>query len=239
MNGKIWALPCRCDSARDWLPTDNPSITFHTLLGVYCSELNSVVVLTDHSVFLHSHFNHSNLWQLPEHISHSPCSSNVSCHHWAQGKHDISLIKKIEPVVITLKSDFILCKCEYPLKPEAIKGIWPALISLKQLDPIAESLLLCLRAVAASNKAMVSLRDIVDNSSLTLLIPHAALAFLLEQKMSHLSAAQWLQSNAVLLETSNITVKCCNVHTPAPLLPTKGDGKPHGCIITVAEVCSL
>lgn len=49
---------------------------------------------------------------------------------WAVSKCDVGLIKD-EPVVITLKSDFISCKAQYPHKQEAIDGTTPVFESLK------------------------------------------------------------------------------------------------------------
>ncbi len=49
---------------------------------------------------------------------------------WAKNKYDVGLIKGCEPVVITPKSDYRPCQCQYPLKPEAIVGITPVFESL-------------------------------------------------------------------------------------------------------------
>ncbi|XP_046904773.1 uncharacterized protein LOC124486931 isoform X2 [Hypomesus transpacificus] len=107
-----------------------------------------------------------------------------------------------------------------------------------KLDPVAAGLPLCLRAVAAAEKAVMASRDIVGYSPLTLLVPHAVSLILLEQKTSHLSAARWLRYNASLLNMPNITIKRCNVLNPATLLPTIVDGEPHDCVLTLQEACT-
>ena len=44
---------------------------------------------------------------------------------WANGPHDVGLIKNAEPVEITPKSDFCPCQQQYPLRAEAVEGITP------------------------------------------------------------------------------------------------------------------
>ncbi|KAL6487684.1 hypothetical protein MHYP_G00043100 [Metynnis hypsauchen] len=62
-----------------------------------------------------------------------------------------------------------------------------------KLDPVVRGLLLCLRAVAAAEKAVVASRDLVGYAPLTLLVPHAVHNILQDQKVSHLSAQRWLR----------------------------------------------
>ena len=107
-----------------------------------------------------------------------------------------------------------------------------------RLDPVAAGLPLCLKAVAAAEKAVMASRDFVGYAPLTLLVPHAVAALLIEQKTSRLSAARWLRYNNTLLNMPNITVKRCNVLNPATLLPIPGDGEPHDCCAIVSIVCS-
>ena len=107
-----------------------------------------------------------------------------------------------------------------------------------KLDPVAAGLPRCIRSVAAAEKAVMISRDIVVYSVVTLLVPHPVSMILLEQKTSHLSTARWLQYNTVLLEMSNITVKCCNVLNPATLLPTPDDGELHNCVAVLQQLCS-
>ena len=107
-----------------------------------------------------------------------------------------------------------------------------------KLDPVAAGLPICLRAVAAAEKAVHASREYVGYADLTLMVPHAVAMLLLEQKTCHLSAARWLRYNTCLLDMPNITVKRCNVLNPATLLPIEGDGEQHDCVATVNEVCS-
>lgn len=56
-----------------------------------------------------------------------------------------------------------------------------------KLDAVAAGLPMCLRTVAAAEKAVNASRDIVGYSELTLLVPHAVLQLLLEQKTAHMT----------------------------------------------------
>ncbi|XP_060786601.1 uncharacterized protein LOC132892291 [Neoarius graeffei] len=107
-----------------------------------------------------------------------------------------------------------------------------------RLDPVAAGLPVCLRAVAAAEKAVTASRNIVGYSNLTLLVPHAVSLLLLEKKTSHLSAQRWLKYNTVILDMPNITVKRCTVLNPASLLPTEDDGEPHDCVALTNDFCS-
>ncbi|KAL7841321.1 hypothetical protein SRHO_G00250120 [Serrasalmus rhombeus] len=55
---------------------------------------------------------------------------------WASSKYDVGLIKDCEPVVITPKSAYRPRQAQYPLKPEAIKGIKPVFQALLQTGVI-------------------------------------------------------------------------------------------------------
>lgn len=103
---------------------------------------------------------------------------------------------------------------------------------------MAAGLPLCLRAVAAAQKAFLASRDLVGYQDLILLVPHSVSIILLEQKATHLSAARWLRYHIVLLEMPNITVKYCTVPNPATLLPTEADGEPHNCVAAITEICT-
>ncbi|XP_047676510.1 uncharacterized protein LOC113649215 isoform X1 [Tachysurus fulvidraco] len=107
-----------------------------------------------------------------------------------------------------------------------------------KLDPVAAGLPMCLRAVAAAEKAVNASRDIVGYSELTLLVPHAVSLLLLEQKTAHMFAARWLRYHTILLDMPNVKVKRCTVLNPATLLPTEADGEPHNCVAVVNEICS-
>ncbi|XP_039665097.1 uncharacterized protein LOC120564313 [Perca fluviatilis] len=107
-----------------------------------------------------------------------------------------------------------------------------------KLDPVAAGLPICLRAVAAAERALAASRDIVGYAPLTLLVPHAVSLILLEQKASHLSAARYLRYHTVLLDMPNVTVKRCTVLNPASLMPTPEDGEPHDCLAELAQTCT-
>lgn len=62
--------------------------------------------------------------QLPTELSEVPPSL------WSAHKYDVGLIKRVEPVKITPKSDFRPNLPQYPLKREAIDGITPIFESL-------------------------------------------------------------------------------------------------------------
>ena len=90
--------------------------------------------------------------------------------------------------------------------------------------------------MAAAEKAVMTSRDIVAYSDVTLLVPHAVSMILLEQKTSHLPTARWLRYNTILLEMSNITVKH-PLLKPATLLPTFDDRTQHNCVAVPQPVC--
>uniref|UniRef100_A0AAQ4RQ79 ribonuclease H n=1 Tax=Gasterosteus aculeatus aculeatus TaxID=481459 RepID=A0AAQ4RQ79_GASAC len=106
-----------------------------------------------------------------------------------------------------------------------------------KLDPVASGLPLCLRAVAAAERAILASRDIVGYSDVTLMVPHAVSHILHAQKTSHLSAQRWLRYHTTLLELPNVIVKRCNVLNPATLLPTADDGEPHDCVEVLQQTC--
>ncbi|KAL6480882.1 hypothetical protein MHYP_G00119150 [Metynnis hypsauchen] len=88
-----------------------------------------------------------------------------------------------------------------------------------KLDPVVRGLPLCLRAVAAAEKAVVASRNLVGYAPLTLLVPHAVHNILQDQKVSHLSAQGWLRYHTTLLKMPNITVKA--------VLPSPADCPLH------------
>lgn len=57
----------------------------------------------------------------------------------------------------------------------------------------------CLPAVAAAEKAVIDLHDIVGYADLTVLVINSASIILIELKMSHLSATRQLRYMSVLL----------------------------------------
>ena len=89
-----------------------------------------------------------------------------------------------------------------------------------RFDPVATGLPMCLRTMAAAEKAVHSSWDFVRYTDLTLKVPHAVSPSLLDLKTFHLSAAPWLHYNTCLLQMPVSTVKRCNVLNPATLLPS-------------------
>ncbi|XP_035387085.1 uncharacterized protein LOC118242188 [Electrophorus electricus] len=98
-----------------------------------------------------------------------------------------------------------------------------------KLDTVAAGLPLCVRAMAAAEKALVASRDIVGYAKLTLYVPHAVSRILQDQKVAHLSTQRWLRYHTALIEMPNVTVKRCTTLNPSTLLPTGEEGEPHDC----------
>ncbi|XP_053485963.1 uncharacterized protein LOC128610579 [Ictalurus furcatus] len=105
-------------------PTSN---MYSLTLGVYkkffqeMCKGNREVMCHDKGMFL-------NLGTSPTLLEIHPQLKKVPLGLWAQGKHDVGLIRP--PVVITPKSDFRPRQSQYPLKSEAIEGIRPVFNSL-------------------------------------------------------------------------------------------------------------
>lgn len=51
---------------------------------------------------------------------------------WSQGPADVGLIKGVVPIQVVPKSNFRPYQKQYPMKPEAIKGIMPTFEQLRQ-----------------------------------------------------------------------------------------------------------
>ncbi|KAL6467788.1 hypothetical protein MHYP_G00234650 [Metynnis hypsauchen] len=107
-----------------------------------------------------------------------------------------------------------------------------------KLDPVAQGLPVCLRAVAAAEKALVASRDIVVYAPLTLKVPHSVHNILQDQKVAHLSAQRWLRYHTALLDMLNVTVQRCTTLNPASLLPIPEDGEPHDCQLLLLHACT-
>lgn len=98
-----------------------------------------------------------------------------------------------------------------------------------KLDPVACAQPHCGRAVIAASMAVICSADIVLFHPLTLKVPHAVSALLLQTKMQFLSPARHLSCMSVLLSQPHVTVVSCTTLNPATLLPTMEDGDPHDC----------
>lgn len=93
-----------------------------------------------------------------------------------------------------------------------------------RLDAVAVGFPRCLRAVAATEKALVASRDVMGLAPLSHLVPHSVSLILNEQRTSHLSSARHLSYHTTLLDKPNVVVKHYNVLNPASLLPLSTDG---------------
>ena len=69
-------------------------------------------------------------------VAQIPALQEVPATLWAKGPHDMGLIKNVEPVVFTPKSDFHPCQQLYPLMAEAVDGIASAFESLRSAGVI-------------------------------------------------------------------------------------------------------
>lgn len=107
-----------------------------------------------------------------------------------------------------------------------------------KLDAVSAGMPRCLRAVAASEKALNASRDIVAYSPLTLLVPHEVNLILSEHKTSHFTLPRFLRYHTCLLGLPNVTVKRCGVLNPATLLPNETDGEPHDCVAELTLTCT-
>lgn len=99
----------------------------------------------------------------------------------------------------------------------------------KRLDTVTRGMPQCLRSVAATVEAVLACSDLVAFHQLTVYVPHAVHALLLQSKTAHLTAARSLHWQNVLLTMSNVTLKRCTMLNPSTLLPTEEDGEPHDC----------
>ncbi|CAM5100958.1 unnamed protein product [Eretmochelys imbricata] len=104
------------------------------------------------------------------------------------------------------------------------------------LDPVAEGLPPCLRAVAAAARLVEISDSLVLRSPLTLLVPHSVETPLPQRNTGHLSSARLTRYELLLLSASYITIKRCSQLNPATLLPLSNDGDPHNCLATVSEL---
>ncbi|CAM4612998.1 unnamed protein product [Caretta caretta] len=104
------------------------------------------------------------------------------------------------------------------------------------LDPVAQGLPPCLRAVAAAARLVEMSESLVLRSPLTLMVPHSVETLLLQRNTAHLSSARLTRYELLLLSASHITIKRCSRLNPATLLPLPSDGEPHDCLATVSAI---
>lgn len=105
-----------------------------------------------------------------------------------------------------------------------------------KLDAVACALPHCVRAVVAASLAVTSSAEIVLFHPLTLKVPHAVAALLLQTKLAFLSPARHLSCMSILLSQPHLKIERCTVLNPATLIPTKEDGDPHDCAATAEQV---
>ncbi|XP_043971100.1 uncharacterized protein LOC122830097 [Gambusia affinis] len=98
-----------------------------------------------------------------------------------------------------------------------------------KLDSVACALPHCVRAVIAASMAVEVSAPIVLFHPLTLKVPHAVSALLLQTNMTFLSPARHLSCMSTLLSQPHLTIERCTVLNPATLLPLSDDGTKHDC----------
>lgn len=106
-----------------------------------------------------------------------------------------------------------------------------------KLDSVACALPHCVRAVIASSVAVEVSASIVLFHPLTLKVPHAVSALLLQTNMTFLSPARHLSCMATLLSQPHLAIERCTTLNPATLMPLPEDGTPHDCQ-ELAETCA-
>ena len=117
-----------CVSAGDWQPTAAPTVFYSADSNAYRMSF----VLGAHvsrSVRLEEDMDFCLLTETE--LAQVPALQKVPATLWAKGPHDVGLIRNVEPVVITPKSDFRPCQQQYPLRAEAVEGITPVFESLR------------------------------------------------------------------------------------------------------------
>eukprot|EP00079_Xenopus_tropicalis_P020084 XP_012810602.1 PREDICTED: protein NYNRIN-like [Xenopus tropicalis] len=101
----------------------------------------------------------------------------------------------------------------------------------KPLDSVALALPHCVQSVIAAAIAVEATAAIVLYHDLTVLVPHAVHALLLQDKFSLLTPARLLFCTATLLGQPHLTVQRCSVLNPATLLPsTHTASAEHDCL---------
>ncbi|XP_061127238.1 uncharacterized protein LOC133147271 [Syngnathus typhle] len=105
-----------------------------------------------------------------------------------------------------------------------------------KLDSVACALPPCVRAVVAASMAVESSAGVVLFHPLTLKVPHAVSALLLQTNMTFLSPARHLSCMATLLSQPHLTVERCTTLNPATLIPLPDDGEFHDCVDAAQQI---
>ncbi|CAM4712260.1 unnamed protein product [Lepidochelys kempii] len=101
------------------------------------------------------------------------------------------------------------------------------------LDPVAQGLPPCLRAVAAAAVLVEKASGLTLGHPLLVQVPHAIAALLNRGSTQHLTAARLTRYELALLANQAVTLRRCEVLNPATLLPLPEDGEPHNCLHVV------
>ena len=104
----------------------------------------------------------------------------------------------------------------------------------QRLSAVVRGLPTCSRAVAAAASAVTASASLVAYRPLTVFVPHAVAAILLQAKMAHFTPASTLHYYNIL-NLPHVTLRRCDVLNPATLLPTEEDGEPHDCLAAITE----
>ena len=115
-----------CQEAPDWQPSAAASqVLYSPSLHAYSLCIDT---MTDAERVLHVANPRKSVTALS--TSLPPELEDVPKTLWADGPYDVGLIRGVEPVSITPKSEYRPCQQQYPLRQEAVDGITPVFNSL-------------------------------------------------------------------------------------------------------------
>lgn len=122
-----------CQTATDCTPTTDADVLHSASLGAFSSSLpKSVFALRT----LHYVGDTSEPQMILDESQLPPELREMPPPLWAKHPYDVGLIKGVEPILITPKSDFRPCQQQYPLRPEAVAGRTPVFKSLLEAGVI-------------------------------------------------------------------------------------------------------
>ncbi|XP_062255780.1 protein NYNRIN-like [Platichthys flesus] len=125
----------KCVHADVWEKTSDLLVQYNSALKVYRKRFTSVVhtfrtVQLVPDTYTDTQNAHAYLYDTDNISETHPALKEVPKTLWAQGNHDVGLIRNMKPVVIKPKSDYRPHQSQYPLRQEAIDGITPVFNSL-------------------------------------------------------------------------------------------------------------
>ncbi|XP_041859332.1 uncharacterized protein LOC121651305 [Melanotaenia boesemani] len=136
-----------CEKAEDWNSfTLEPAVLYSPTVKAYRMDVQlevscqRSVQLISANMFPEEDLNHTCLSE--SELENIPALKAVPKSLWATSNYDVGLIKNCPPVVITPRSDYRPHQKQYPLKPEAVRGIIPVFSALQQagiVKPCASS----------------------------------------------------------------------------------------------------